>query len=116
MYGVVFDKDPWDLAQLRGEGGSWDGDGEIPHRARARRLQGCSQPPSCARELPPRCINLRVEPFGSHQANCRAPADGIGLATQPLETPMGCRGSRQARVRQVCGVTTPFIVVFLPRG
>lgn len=27
MYRVVFDKDPQDLAQLRGGGGLWDGDG-----------------------------------------------------------------------------------------
>lgn len=46
MYAVVFDKDPRDLAQLRGKEVRGMGMGEIPHRAWGRRLQGCSQPPS----------------------------------------------------------------------
>lgn len=79
----------------------------------------------CARERPPCCIKPRVEPFGSlkglfftkvyQQAKSRAPAEAAGLATQPLKTLRGCQGSGQACVRQVCGATTPSMVVFFPR-
>lgn len=67
--------------------------GEIAHHAWGRRLRGCSQPPSHACELPPHYIKPCVEPFGSLKQglfpsiSTRTPADGVGLAMQPSETP-----------------------------